>query len=72
MLELTGRDYGLPEAPGHLTVPLRVIDGPPVPDVCDGSMTCGCEACVQERVARLQPRPEPMQPWTPRPARRAA
>lgn len=46
MLELTGKDYGLPRAPGH--VPFAVDVTP-----CDGSYTCLCDACKAERAERV-------------------
>lgn len=56
---------GLPEAPGHTPVKLRVTTlGVPLEVVCDGSMVCACPACVGERVVRLTDRkPAPRQPW---------
>lgn len=40
---------------------------------CDGSMTCMCERCCEQRAILVQhPRHTPRQPWQPLPAARAA
>lgn len=60
MRDLTGRDYGLPSAPGHHT--LRVVTPGTAPPeaivdpvvVCDGSYVCGCLKCVAERRELVQ------------------
>ena len=61
MLAVTGRDYGLPPAPGHHTSD----SGSDGLVVCDGGMTCECAACVGERRVRVlnAHRPAPRQPW---------
>lgn len=41
----------------------------PLPEKCDGSMTCQCEACSQERVARVE---VGIRPRRPMPRRQAA
>ena len=40
MVELTGKDFGLPAAPGHAPV-VELVP-------CDGSYTCGCSKCREE------------------------
>lgn len=59
MGELTGKDYGLAEAPGH---PL----GPALRNVCDHTMTCRCDRCSAQRalLAQVGSRDRP-QPWEP-------
>lgn len=43
------------------------------PGECDGTMTCRCGRCLHARKLRVQHgASEVSQPWTPRPARRAA
>jgi hypothetical protein len=61
MRELTGRDYGLPPT----EAPLRAVPLPLSPvERCDGSFTCGCSSCAQERSERVRrPPKEPRQPW---------
>lgn len=49
MLRLTGKDYGLPAAPGHAPG-LSLVEDP-----CDGSYCCECAKCraeVRELIAR--------------------
>ena len=71
MLEETGRDHGLPRAPGH-------GPSPALSEACAGTMTCPCSRCRAERDAALQrPRRTSRLPWEPIPlaelrARRAA
>ena len=64
----TGRDYGLPAAPGHHTQTV----GPFEPlDPCAGTMTCDCKRCRLERQVRQNARARRVrQPWEP--LRRAA
>lgn len=57
MFQVTGKDYGLPRAPGCLITPI-------VLDPCDGSMTCECARCVSERRSRImRPIRPAKQPW---------
>jgi hypothetical protein len=61
MLELTGRDHGLPAAPGHGRR-LRVVERP-------HSMTCDCRRCEAERAVRAEEAErvaEIRQPWEPK------
>jgi hypothetical protein len=55
---------------------LRVVTmGPQDKKPCDGSMTCDCEKCVGDRVARVKGKRKAVnarQPWQPRRARQAA
>lgn len=62
MLDLTGKDYGLPAAPGHEPVRLRILTPDPEPPAslavlvvpeCDGSMTCDCAGCDEVRAKRV-------------------
>lgn len=70
MQQLTGKDYGLPNAPG-CTATLRVLTTGPAPTslvaldrTCDGSMTCSCPDCEQERAQRVRlGGRDPRQPW---------
>lgn len=40
---------------------------------CTGHMTCTCPRCNAQRFELVaHPKPEPRQPWQPRPARKAA
>lgn len=55
MLLETGKDYGLPAAPGCGASPLVVADP------CDGSMTCPCGPCDRERRSRIAR--DVRQPW---------
>lgn len=73
MDDLTGDDHGLPSAPGHGEVRLRVITtgtpgtpGEPA-SPCAGTLTCSCPTCQQERAERVQlgPRGSGRQPWNP-------
>lgn len=49
MLQLTGKDYGLPKAKGCNGAWVAfVVHG------CDGSMTCSCSRCEQERAERVR------------------
>jgi hypothetical protein len=50
---------------------LRLLTMGPPPQACNETMTCPCEACVLERGTRVPTGSGP-QPWTPRPAKRAA
>jgi hypothetical protein len=50
---------------------LRLLTMGPPAQTCNETMTCPCEACVLERGARV-PADNVPQPWTPRPAKRAA
>ena len=72
MLQLTGRDYGLPRASGHsrpfapvliLNSKNRVVEE----QQCTGSYTCSCPLCAAERehrVTHLTRRPKrTRQPW---------
>jgi hypothetical protein len=77
MLEITGKDYGLPPAPGHVPARLHVVTPGPdvtvtVEAVCTGRMTCPCRRCSAERAERLRGVREAPQPWHPKPLRRAA
>lgn len=57
MLDVTGKDYGLPRVAGHAPA---LVD----PDPCDGSMTCSCKNCSEERRRRIvRPIRQPKQPW---------
>lgn len=57
MLNVTGRDYGLAQAPGHAPTLIEV-------DPCDGSMTCDCKRCEADRRVRVVRRIQPAkQPW---------
>lgn len=56
MFQVTGKDYGLPRAPGCLITPI-------VLDPCDGSMTCECGRCVSERRSLQGRRRVVRQPW---------
>lgn len=69
MLATTGRDHGLPRAPGHITARLDELDAP----ACDHTLTCPCATCQQERVAAIhrqweRRRKPPRQPWEARAA----
>jgi hypothetical protein len=61
MRDLTGRDHGLrpTEAPLRaVPLPLAVVER------CDGSFTCECPKCAQERSERVRrPPKQPRQPW---------
>lgn len=60
MLDLTGKDYGLKPAPGH------TADAPALPGTkpCDGSMTCRCEDCENEKLELIVRRYNTVkQPW---------
>jgi hypothetical protein len=61
MRDLTGRDYGLPPTEAPLrAVPLHLSPSEP----CDGSFTCECPSCAQERSERVRRPPKaPKQPW---------
>lgn len=56
---ITGEDYGLARAPGHGL-------GPTGPQGCDGTPTCKCERCTEQRALIVQhgSRDRP-QPWEP-------
>jgi hypothetical protein len=66
MLSATGTDHGLPRLEAAQTgqkVTLRPVDA------CDGSFTCDCPSCAQERSERVKhPPKEPRQPWMPKAA----
>ena len=61
-----GKDYGLPRAPGcgyNGPVKLSVLTFGATPDnlvelprfvTCDGSMTCPCDDCSEERLERVR------------------
>lgn len=54
---------------------LRLLTmGPSAPAACEDTYDCPCQPCVQDREQRAANAPlrHPEQPWTPRPARRAA
>jgi hypothetical protein len=61
MRDLTGRDYGLPPT----EAPLRAVPLPLSPvERCDGSFTCDCSSCAQERSERVRRPPKAAkQPW---------
>lgn len=62
MVGLTGRDHGLPQAPGHVVAT-------PKPS-CDNTLVCICPDCASRRA---QMRPAAVrQPWEPRRTSRAA
>lgn len=63
-LENLGDDYGLPPARGHA----------PLPDPCDGTLTCTCPSCKagRTRLVKTARKAPARQPWEPRPSRRAA
>lgn len=71
MLAATGKDYGLPRAPGHDSVRLRVLtfdkdepDGVVSEVRCSGRMTCECPSCAADRAERVQRGVQhPRQPW---------
>jgi hypothetical protein len=65
MLKETGKDYGLPKAPGHPPHP-ATLSAEPTP--CE-SMTCICPKCSAKR-AQMRPKRVP-QPWDVRRARAA-
>lgn len=48
MRQLTGKDYGLPAAPGHAPEPDET--SPP----CQGGYVCPCPKCRAEVAERLQ------------------
>ena len=69
MLQLTGKDYGLPRAPGHNVVEI------PIGPVCDGTYECACPKCVKQRrqaAEKARQVTHIRQPWEPKPAKRAA
>jgi hypothetical protein len=63
MERLTGKDYGLPKAPGITPEPVKAEPTP-----CE-SMTCICPKCSAKR-AQMRPKRVP-QPWDVRRARAA-
>ena len=77
-----GRDYGLPRSPGcghNQPVKLSVLTFGETPENvvklptvvrCDGSMTCPCDSCADERAARARVgQRDTEQPWVPKPPR---
>ena len=65
MHRLTGKDYGLPRAPGHSSLLPEELDP------CDKTLTCGCARCESEREQRRAIALKRIsQPWEPK--RRAA
>lgn len=74
MMDLTGKDYGLPRAPGHRPQRLRVIPAAVrVVSDCDGTLTCECARCERDRRERVAAASRTIrQPWEVRPLRRAA
>jgi hypothetical protein len=66
MRDLTGRDHGLPP----IEAPLRAVPVPLAPvERCDGSFTCECPSCSEERAERIRaPRVNVRQPWEPKKA----
>jgi len=87
MRQLTGNDYGLPSAPlagKHHTLRVQTL-GPepedaialPIPVACDGTLTCGCDPCVADRMERVRrggigAGPAQLVPRAPRRLRQAA
>jgi len=57
--------HELPHAPGHQR--LRVLTMSPQP-ACNGSLTCPCPTCVQERLERQRKPQRIRQPWEARTA----
>jgi len=60
MRDLTGKDYGLKRAEGHKgkepALPGRIP--------CDGSMTCGCKRCSEQKQLLVTThKPRVKQPW---------
>lgn len=77
-----GKDFGLPRSPGcgnNQPIKLRVLTFGAEPDnvvvlpartTCDGSMTCPCDDCADERARRLRATAgDRRQPWQPKPPR---
>lgn len=71
MAHLTGREYGLPAAPGH-TTQLTLV-AMPGETLCNGRLDCQCKNCRTDRAQHLrlaqQRQDEDDQPWMPRPSR---
>lgn len=61
-------DRGLPKAPGHERLHVVTL-GAAVDAQCNGTLTCPCPRCVQERLERQHQLPRRIrQPWEARTA----